>query len=75
MIICKAVFECHILAFDIASFFQTPETRVHERRVIMRTPAQEKSDHRHSAPLRGRRKRPYRCPAERRYELSPSKAD
>jgi len=72
LIVRESVFDCYVLTFDIASFLQTPLTRVHEWRVIMRTSAQEESDHWHCTLLRARRERPGKGGAPERSNEFPS---
>jgi hypothetical protein len=66
LILCEAVFERHILAFDIADFIQAPTERSQKLRVIIAAPRGKKPDHRYLRLLRTRRKRPRQCRREAR---------
>src|SRR5260221_183063 len=67
-----AVFDCHVLTFDITSFFQTAKETGHEPCERTRRCAVKEPDHPHRRLLRPRRERPYcRCTAEQRDELAP----
>src|SRR5262249_7759391 len=64
-----AVFNCHVLTFDITSFFQTANETGHERCERTRRCAVEEPGHRHRR-LRPRCKRPRSSAAEKRHELA-----
>jgi hypothetical protein len=67
-----AVFDCHVLALDIAGFFQ-PLTKCGQHRPIpVRRRAIEESDHRHRRRLRTRREWRGCRAAEKREEFAPS---
>jgi hypothetical protein len=66
-----AIFDRHILALDIAGFFQALKERAHKVREQVRRSTIEKPDHRHRRLLRTRRERPCRRAAEQRDELAP----
>ena len=52
------VFDCHVLAFDIAGFAQASLERAHTVRKQVRRFSAEETDHRLSGLLRTRRERP-----------------
>ena len=66
-----AIFDRHILALDIAGFFQALAERGQRCGVLVRRYAAEEPDHRHRRLLRPRRKRPGRRAAEKRDEIAP----
>ena len=67
----EAVFDRHVLALDIAGFFQAQTERGQKVWVIAGRPAGEKPDHRHRRLLRARRERPHRRrAAEQRDEVA-----
>src|SRR5262249_47403686 len=68
--LCPAIFNFHVLAFDIAKFAETGSKRRQERRIGPGKPAAQKPDHRQRRLLRSRRERPRRRAAEQRYELA-----
>src|SRR6516225_7314757 len=70
MTLSPAVFDSHVLAFDIAGFLQALAKSTHHIRIFSGECAIEKSDHRHRGLLRARRERPCsRRAAEQRDEL------
>ena len=68
LIVREAIFDRDVLAFDIASFFQTPMERGKKVRVVIGRPTAEEPDHRHRRLLRPCRERPRRRAAEQRDE-------
>src|SRR5262249_15814814 len=66
-----AVFDCDVLALDIACLAQTLAKRAHEVSGMVKRCAIEKPDHRHRRLLRTRREGPAgRRAAKQRYELA-----
>jgi len=58
LVICPAIFDCYILALDIAGFLQALPKRIDQRHVGSSRCAMEEADHRRSRLLGPRRKRP-----------------
>src|SRR5262249_43844506 len=74
--LCPAIFNFHVLAFDIAEFAETGSKCGQERRIGPGKPAAQKSDHRHRRLLRARRQRPrHRRAAECGQQFPPSDDD
>src|SRR5262249_50631139 len=71
MTIRPAVFEPHILTFDVPGFFQALMNRRHILHVRRGRRRAKKPDHWHCGLLRARRDRPRRRAAEQRDELAP----
>src|SRR5436190_23717396 len=71
LVLCKAVFERHILAFDKPGFIQALTERSQKLRVIIAAPRGEYPDHRGLRLLRTRRERPGSRTAKDRDELAP----
>src|ERR1700756_1918353 len=69
--LCPAIFNFHVLAFDIAEFAETDSKCRQERRIGPGKPTAQKPDHRHRRLLRARAERPrsHRGAAEQSYEL------
>jgi hypothetical protein len=73
MVLGAAVFNRHILALDIAGFFQALAKGGQAQRIVEPLGrGAEEPDHRHCRLLRARRERPRRRAAEQRDELTPS---
>jgi len=66
-----AGFDRQVLTIDIAGLGQAFAERRYNIDIRLRGTGVQKSDHRHRALLRTRRKRPRRRTAEQRYELAP----
>src|SRR5262249_20704911 len=73
--LCPAIFDRHVLALDIASFFQALAERAHKVREQIRRSAVEESDHRHRRLLRARRERPCSRRAAREWPAGRGAAD
>jgi hypothetical protein len=67
----RAIFDCNILAFDEAGFFEALPERSYQICNIGKRCAAQESDHQHWRLLRPRRERPHHGAAEQRDELSP----
>src|SRR4051794_13159375 len=67
----KAVFDRHVLAFDIAALFQTSTPGAQKVGVLARSPAAEEPDPRDRRLLRARRQRPRCGTAEKHDDLAP----
>ncbi len=73
LIVGETVYDCHVLALDIAGVFEALAKCTQAVRDHVRRPAVEKSDHRHGRLLRSRRERPSsRRAAEQRDEVASS---
>src|SRR5262249_35041136 len=69
--LCPAIFNFHVLAFDISEFAETGSKCRQERRIGPGKPAAQKPDHRRCRLLRARRERTRGRAAEQRDELAP----